>query len=279
MFRTIEGLGVKAGVPPEKISLLVAKELMDNALDARDNTPDASADEQCGIQEISEDGFIIKDNGPGIDPDAIADMFSINRPMKSTKHFRLPTRGALGNGLRVVVGAVLATGGSLIVTTRGQILKLTPQHNDGATFSEVVGHKYSNGTLIEVHLGHDAGPVNLRWANMALQLSSGGQQYYNGKTSPWWYTSRNFYELCLSAKDETLRDLIGEFEGCGNSSKAGTITSGFKGKKASDVTQDEAKTLLNRMQAASKSVKPERLGCIGDILRASGKYITLTNLT
>jgi hypothetical protein len=49
--------------------------------------------------------------------------FSINRPMVSTKLLRLPTRGALGNGLRVVTGAVLASGGSLVgsaVTPRGQ---------------------------------------------------------------------------------------------------------------------------------------------------------------
>jgi DNA topoisomerase VI subunit B len=124
LFRTIEKLGVKAGVSPEKIAALVAKELMDNALDAN---LDANTDTLPWIGQISEDGFLIKDNGLGIDPDVVANMFFINRPLKSTKHLRLSTRGALGNGLRVVAGAVLATGGSLIVTTRGQIMKLTPQ--------------------------------------------------------------------------------------------------------------------------------------------------------
>ena len=258
-FRTIEGLSTKAGVSPEKIAALVAKELMDNALDAN---LDANTDTLPWIDPIGTDGFLVGDNGPGIDPDAVADMFSINRPLKSTKHLRLPTRGALGNGLRVVAGAVLATGGSLIVTTRGLIMKLTPQHDNGKTLAEVIGYKDSNGTLIEVHLGgHDAGPINLRWAKLALQLSSGEQQRYSGKTSPWWYTSRYFYELCRSAKDTTIRELISKFEGCSSSDKVGYITNEFKIKQTTDLTLDDAKTLLTRMQIASKPVKPERLGC------------------
>ena len=91
-FRTIEGLSTKAGVSPEKIAALVAKELMDNALDAN---LDANTDTLPWIDPIGTDGFLVGDNGPGIDPDAVADMFSINRPLKSTKHLRLPTRGAL----------------------------------------------------------------------------------------------------------------------------------------------------------------------------------------
>lgn len=238
---------------------------MDNALDARDTALDASTDGKCWIQEISTDGFLIRDNGPGFDPEVVADLFSIGRPLKSTKHFRLPTRGALGNGLRVVAGAVLATGGSLKITTRGQTMKLTPLDN-GTTSKEVIEYKGNgNGSLIEVHLGQDAGKVNLQWANMALQLSSGEQQYYNGKTSPWWYTSRDFHQLCLAAKDRTIRELVKEFEGCSSDSKAGIITYGFKDKQATDITLEDAKILLTKMQAVSEPVKPERLGCIGDL--------------
>jgi hypothetical protein len=53
----------------------------------------------------------IDDNGPGIDgtPEDIARLFSISRAMMSSKYLRLPTRGAVGNGLRVVAGAVLAS--------------------------------------------------------------------------------------------------------------------------------------------------------------------------
>ena len=43
---------------------------------------------------------------------------SIRRPFISSKLLRMPTRGALGNGLRVVAGVVLASGGRLVVATR-----------------------------------------------------------------------------------------------------------------------------------------------------------------
>ena len=53
---------------------------------------------------VDDDTFFIEDDGPGLDgtPEEIAELFSIRRPMRSTKLLRLPQRGALGNGLRVV---------------------------------------------------------------------------------------------------------------------------------------------------------------------------------
>ncbi len=101
LFRNISTLPQKAGVPARLLRRLVLKELTDNSLDAGGEV------EVGGIEDV---GYYVQDDGPGIDPDEIATLFSINRPMVSTKLLRLPTRGALGNGLRVVAGAVLATG-------------------------------------------------------------------------------------------------------------------------------------------------------------------------
>lgn len=258
MFRTLDGLCAKAGVSRGKIASLVAKEIMDNALDEC---------ESCEVGLLDDNtGFFVQDNGPGLDPAQVADIFSIARPMKSTKLLRLPSRGALGNGLRVVAGAVLATGGKLKVCTRGQAVNLIPR-SDGTTTVEVIGKYDGDGTRVEVHLGQDAGRIDLDWAIRAKIFSKG--QYYKGKTSPWWYTSRDFHELCRAAKDMTIRDLVINFEGCGSSQ----ITSGFKGKQASDVTLDEARDLLSRMQNASKPVKANRLGyCNADHMNIAGYY-------
>ena len=252
LFRTIDGLSSKAGVPRDMIAALVAKELMDNALDESESS-------EVGLLEDNA-GFFVQDYCPGLKPAEVADLFSIKRPLITTKLLRSPSRGALGNGLRVVTGAVLATGGTLKVCTGGQAMNLVPR-SDGTTTVEVVGNYDGEGTRVEVHLGPDAGPITeatLVWAQRAQIFSLG--EYYKGKTSPWWYTSIDFHELCLAAKDMTVRDLVGEFEGCGSSSKIGTITSGFKGKQASDVTQEEAKVLLERMREASDPVKASRLG-------------------
>ena len=251
LFRTLDGLSAKAGAPRYKIASLVAKELMDNALDE-------SASSDVGLLDDNA-GFFVQDNGPGIDPAQVAALFSIKRPLKSTKLLRLPSRGALGNGLRVVASAVLATCGTLKVCTRGQAMNLVPC-SDGTTTVDVIGNYDGEGTRVEVHLGRDAGPINsntLVWAREAQKFSGG--QYYKGKTSPWWYTSRDFHELCQAAKGTTVRNLVSKFEGCGGS-QTGTITVGFKGKQAPDVTLEEARTLLDKMRSSSKPMKASRLG-------------------
>src|SRR5262245_45156863 len=101
LFRSLQTLVQKAGVPTENIARLVVKELVDNALDAW---------AACEVELLEANAVAVYDDGPGIPGDdaALADLFSVSRPLASTKLLRLPTRGALGNGLRVVSGAVLA---------------------------------------------------------------------------------------------------------------------------------------------------------------------------
>ncbi len=109
LFRTLEGLQQRAGVPKERLRRLVRKELTDNGLDTG---------AEVSVGELPGGSYYIEDDGPGIEPGEVASLFSIARPMVSTKLLRLPSRGALGNGLRVVAGAVLASNGSLTVVTR-----------------------------------------------------------------------------------------------------------------------------------------------------------------
>jgi hypothetical protein len=91
-------LGQKAGAATSDLCRLALKEAIDNALDIGANA------------SITKDGgtWVIADDGPSIDPREVPRLFSVNRPLLSSKLRRLPTRGALGNGLRVVVGAVAA---------------------------------------------------------------------------------------------------------------------------------------------------------------------------
>jgi hypothetical protein len=133
LFRTVEGLEQKAGVPAKRLRRLVLKELGDNALDT-------GAEIKFGQIDGSPDKFYIEDNGPGIDgtSEQIAELYSIRRPMRSSKLLRLPQRGALGNGLRVVAGAVLASDGSLVVITRNRRIVLQPRA-DGHTAVVEVG--------------------------------------------------------------------------------------------------------------------------------------------
>ena len=106
LFRTVATLSQKAGVPQKHLRRLVLKELVDNALDAGAGF--------VGVGPlVPKDRYFVQDDGPGLDgsPQEIARLFSINRPLVSTKLLRLPRRGALGNGLRVVAGAIAASRG------------------------------------------------------------------------------------------------------------------------------------------------------------------------
>ena len=80
LFRNPNSLGQKAGVPIGRIPQLVAKELVDNALDT-------SGD--CRVEQ-SGNGFVVEDEGVGIPgtDEEIASLFSIRRPLTSSKIMR-----------------------------------------------------------------------------------------------------------------------------------------------------------------------------------------------
>lgn len=256
LFRNLATLGQRAGVPLDRVPLVVVKELVDNALDAAGD---------C-VFDMDDGAFRVEDHGPGL-PGADADignLFSVSRPLTSSKLLRLPTRGALGNGLRVVSGAVLASGGTLVVSTRGRSLRLRPRDADGGTDVEPLGPWSGGGTRVEVKLGagltfpHDA----YRWAGVARRLAAAGGRSYKGKSSPWWYDSDSFFELLQAAGERTVRDLVEDLDGC-TGRKAGMVTRALLGRTCGSMTRDEADDLLEHARLYSGQVKPARLGYVG----------------
>jgi histidine kinase/DNA gyrase B/HSP90-like ATPase len=130
LFRSVGTLSQKAGVRASRLRRLALKELADNALDAGGQVT-------VGALDARGNRYFVQDDGPGLpgEPEDIARLFSIDRPLVSSKLWRLPNRGATGNGLRVVSGAVAASEGRLEVWTRNRRLVLTPQ-DDGGTAVE-----------------------------------------------------------------------------------------------------------------------------------------------
>src|SRR5262249_13655815 len=74
LFRSIEGVRQKAGVPADKLRRLVLKELADNALDEATSC-------RSGFDK-DRDVYFVEDLGRGLDgtPQEIASLFSIRRP-------------------------------------------------------------------------------------------------------------------------------------------------------------------------------------------------------
>jgi hypothetical protein len=261
-FRTIEGLQQKAGVAATKLRRLVLKEITDNALDAGGKTRIDEMPDGMG-------GYFVEDNGGGIDgsPQQIARLFSINRPMISTKLLRLPTRGALGNGLRVVAGAVLASDGSLTVITRNRRIRLHPERDGTTTVVSTEAVDFSTGTRIEIRFGPAIpGDDNaMAWARAAVAMARMGQTYA-GKSSPWWYDVPQFHELLSASGDTPVRELIAQLDGCTGARAGEIVTEAMLGRMVcGDVNREQAAGLLRVAKASARQVQPKRLGSVGNV--------------
>ena len=256
LFRSLSTLSQKAGVPVHLLPKLVLKELADNALDAGGTVH---------VGQLEDGGWYVEDDGPGIagDPADIARLFSIRRPLVSSKLLRLPTRGALGNGLRVVAGAVLASDGRLVLETRGRRLDLRPQDN-GDTLAAVEPCARTAGTRIEIQLGEGlSGSDALAWARSAAELAGRGE-IYRGRSSPHWYDGEAFFDLLQAAGNRSVRELVAELDGC-TGAKAGKITTAFKGRACSSLSRAKAIALLEAAQQQARPVSPSRLGHVGEV--------------
>ena len=259
LFRTVDGLQQKAGVPATRLRRLVLKELGDNALDT-------GAEIKFGRIDGSPDKFYIEDCGPGLDgtSEQIAELYSIRRPMRSSKLLRLPQRGALGNGLRVVAGAVLASEGSLVVTTRNRRIVLQPRA-DGHTAVVKVTTVEHRGTRVEIGFGialpRDAD--SMIWVQRAAAAAVAGKSY-DGRSSPFWYDGAQFHELFLAFGAQPVRSLIAEMDGC-TGGKAGEIiaAAGLGRMACNQINRDQAVRLLKAAREQARPVCPERLGGIG----------------
>lgn len=273
LFRSLQTIGQKAGVPREKVPRLVVKELVDNALDAGGTCDWGFLDD-----ENRDQGLYVEDNGPGLPgrDEEIAALFSVARPLTSSKLLRLPTRGTLGNGLRVVAGAVLASGGHLVVKTRGRALRLLPRDADGGTDVERLGRWDGKGTRVEVRFGPSLSIDEdlFEWAERAGLFLAGGEGY-KGRTSAWWYDSDSLYELLQAAGERHVRDLVEGFDGC-SGKKAGTICRAFPRRSCRSLTRKEAEDLLRALRGHAKLVKPQRLGFVGEELGIRAAYARTT---
>ena len=106
-FLDADGLRRWAGWP--SLDEVLVKELADNAADAA--ATEYSVRLEAGV-------LIVENDGPDL-PMAPEELFTIKRPLTSSKVWRCAGRGALGNGARVVAGIVASHGGTISVESAG----------------------------------------------------------------------------------------------------------------------------------------------------------------
>jgi DNA topoisomerase VI subunit B/5S rRNA maturation endonuclease (ribonuclease M5) len=101
-YFSVQGLSTQTGCDPQDLDVLMLKELVDNALDACDNEPTVTARFQR-----SELGFLtltVEDNGKGLVREDLEKILDFSKFSSTKFHYKLPTRGALGNAMKCVAG-------------------------------------------------------------------------------------------------------------------------------------------------------------------------------
>ncbi len=259
-FCDLDELPRKAGVPPAGMAKLLVKELADNALDA------AGA---CKFGRLKGNGFYVQNQGdiPG-GPPAVAMLFSVGRPQTSSKLYRQAARGMLGNGWRVLAGAVFATGGRIVVRTAGLCLHLTPRA-DGTTAVRERRTKRllpEGVTRVAVWLGPaiTVGPDALDWAALASEIAAARGGKPPPRPSAHHHTPQSFADLLRDvAAGTTTCQVVECFSGL-SGSKASEVCGELTGP-AAGVTPAQAVTLFDRMKAAAGAPGHASLGRVGHL--------------
>jgi hypothetical protein len=187
----------KAGCQPGQVGRVIIKELVENALDS-------------GAAYVSLTGnswqCIIEDDGPSIAAADVTRLFVVNRPLRSSKLKRLPTRGMLGHGLRVVMGAVAAYSGKISVASRGQEFDLDVNVATGATAILSERAAVISGTRVTVHFhipifnSEDFDKGN---KTIAIASSTSGVTYTD-LSKPDWYSISDLVKLFAAAPKKAL---------------------------------------------------------------------------
>jgi hypothetical protein len=187
----------RAGCQPGELGRVVLKELVDNALDTGATVTLDRADRDDAMI-----AYVIADDGPGIDPVEVPRLFAVNRPFLSSKLKRLPLRGMLGHGLRVVMGAVASLGGHISVASRGHRLTLAVDPVSGIT--RVVRDQPispARGTAVTIALpefnNSEADP-----ARLTIAIARQGE-HYTGPSLPQWHSVASLQRLFGAVTPET----------------------------------------------------------------------------
>jgi hypothetical protein len=249
LFLDSATLPQKAGCQPAMLRDLVLREIVDNALDMGTNVT---------LRQDNSNSWTIEDDGPGLDPADVPRLFAVNRPLLSSKRKRLPTRGMVGNGLRVVTGAVAVSGGSLVVETRGRRLTLAVDLiTDTTQINDNQATDVKAGLSVQVSFGpgltHHSAIEDGFLAREAIKIARYGRGY-SGVSSPWWYSARDLHLLMqqVMPADTTVSRLCREL---------GFTVRDDRIARSLDRTQ--ATELLDRLRQDAGRVEPRALGAIG----------------
>jgi hypothetical protein len=258
-FFSEQELTTQCGHARHEWPLVVAKELVDNALDACE---DANITPVIDII-VNQDGISISDNGPGLRPDTIKAILDYSVRVSSRAAYVSPTRGAQGNALKTILAMpfvldrdagcgveIISSGMRHAVRCRLDLIRQEPviEHDETAVFVK-------SGTSIRVGWPNSASSIleaaksrflqiaeRFAWLNphMTLTITWFGEiQRFDASNPAWkkwkasdptsihWYNRAQFERLIAACvrhdqdrgNNRTVRDFVSTFRGLSGSSK------------------------------------------------------------
>ena len=258
-FCSEKELVAQTGTPVKDWSIYLLKEMIDNALDACEETgrvPEVSI-------EVADGKIVIADNGPGIQTDTVKRILDFSIRVSSREAYVSPTRGAQGNALKTVLAMPFALDGSLgrVVIEAHQIAHDIRFRVDQVRQEPKLAHScaaspVSMGTRITVFWPDSASSIlvgakarflqiadDFCWLNphLTLKASWDGTQVINvtatnpnwskwrpsDPTSPHWYTPARLERLIAAyvghdednGRERMVREFVSEFRGLSGSAK------------------------------------------------------------
>jgi hypothetical protein len=272
-FLDLTTLPRKAGCSPQDLARVVYNEAAANACDAGTIILAKGWTDPKGNR-----GICVKDGGPGLDPEQVPTIYSSNRPQLSSKRIRRVLRGILGNGCRVIGGAVAASGGTLMIDTRGR--RLTLQMDMAAGKMAVVSDEPilpQPGLTLYVALGPALAlrEGDLDLARATIQIGRHAARLYSGPSSPWWYGPYDLFRLAQEAQGNT--SFLQFCRKCGF--LIASITQPSWRRPAKDFSFAEIQDALESLRRRNKPIPPKKLGFLGPSLFACSAYAKLIGLT
>lgn len=303
-------LRLQIGHDQHRWALALLKELLDNALDAceaGDAPPEV-------IVSLDGDGFTVTDNGPGIPAAVVRGALDYTKRVSDKLLYVSPTRGQLGNALKVLFAAPFVADGErglVEIEARGK------RHVVAVNMDRLAGKPVIHHTKA-ASLVRTGTVVKVSWPDSASCLADDEcDDFYNGEvsgaqelienyaafnphatftfdgwraeattpawqkwrtdapTSPHWYTPEQLRDLIAGYLSNghggvTVREFVSQFKGLAGTGKQKVVAGDLSGVhlsglvKKDDVDMERITALLERMQAATRPVKPKALGVIGE---------------
>ena len=180
-FLDAGGLTRKAGCCESDLPFMALKELVDNAFEY----------DGASFKIEGDSTYVIEDWGPGLSREEIEHLFSIRRPMNSSKRWRRAGRGALGNGLRVAVGALRLVEADLSVASRDGTYRVTVDEI-GRTSTKQIGEAREVGTEIRIALPE---PLDKEEESTLQFCTLAPGPVYDGPANAHWFGMMAFRDL------------------------------------------------------------------------------------